>query len=65
MADKKRLRILLEHNIQHNEQHINKLREMAEKGKEFNISTDLDLAIVYAEKSNDQLENALRKIENR
>lgn len=62
MDEMKRLQILLEHNIEHNENHIDKLREMAEEGKEFSISSELDLAIEHAEKSNNQLAKALRKI---
>ena len=62
MDEMKRLQILLEHNIEHNEDHIDKLRKMAEEGKEFNVSGELDLAIEFAEKSNNHLANALRKI---
>ncbi|MDD2666564.1 MAG: hypothetical protein PHD13_05905 [Methanocellales archaeon] len=64
MAGKKRLRILLEHNIEHNKSHINKLREIAEEGRELKILNELELAIDYAEKSNNKLEIALEKIKS-
>lgn len=59
MKEKKRFQILLEHNIEHNEGHIKKLRELADDGEKFGISSELECAIEYAKKSNNCLKNAL------
>lgn len=59
MDVKKRLKLLLEHNIEHNKQHIDKLREMAEEGREFGVSDEIRTAADLAERSNESLKTAL------
>ena len=59
MKEKKRFQTLMGHNIEHNEEHIKKLRELAEDGEKFGISSEIEFAIEYAEKSNNSLKNAL------